>query len=88
MGEKEKGISSLEMAAALDCGMWRADPPIIAIQRKLALKYDLMIIDYHGLLTEMVGSNILFLDDLFPQHIFNEKMANTLIIPIKKYLKL
>jgi tetratricopeptide (TPR) repeat protein len=88
LGQSREGVSSYEEASALDCSLWRADAVIVSIIRKLSLRHDVYLYDYHQNMSQILGKNILFLDDFHPQSLFDENMLKSLVTPIREYLKI
>ncbi|MBT4790083.1 MAG: tetratricopeptide repeat protein [Halobacteriovoraceae bacterium] len=77
-----------ELAIAFDCGNTRGSPVYNSILRKISRTYGYNFFDFHQLLTDESQSNFVFIDDIYPQDYYLEKVVDTLAFKIKKRLKL
>lgn len=88
LGKINEARRHLELAAAYDCSPWRGSPVYNQILKETARRHDTAFYDFQKMLTDHWTSNTTFQDDIYPQNLYMEKMANALAIKIKKLLKL
>jgi len=78
-----------ELAMAYDCGgIGRGSPIFNAILKNVAKKNGLIYLDFHQYLTDQSKTNHTFIDDLYPQDFYLNKLSDMLALRIKKLLKL
>jgi tetratricopeptide (TPR) repeat protein len=78
-----------ELAMAYDCGIPDKGSPIYnAILRSSAKKNGLAYLDFHQYLTDQSKTNHIFMDELYPQDFYLDKLTDMLALRIKKLLKL
>jgi hypothetical protein len=88
IGRVKEARQLLNMATALDCETWRANGIFNAIIKKEAKNQDLHIIDFHKGINLSLGRNVLFLDEIYPQTFFYQKLVKEITKKIKIILKL
>lgn len=76
------------MATAFDCETWRGNAVINNIMRSQISQLGVTHVDFDKLLNNQLGMNVLFLDEIFPQHYFYEKLVIGLTGEVKRILKL
>ncbi len=77
-----------ELAMAYDCGNTRGNPIFNVILKRTAKRYNFDYFDFQQLLVDESRDNFVFLDDIYPQDVYMEKLVQGLAIKIKKRLKL
>lgn len=88
LGKIHEAQKFLELAAAFDCENWRGSPVYNEILRKAADKHDVAFFDLQQMLKDHWTENVVFFDDIYPQNLYMEKMAQAIAARIKKLLKL
>ena len=88
LGKVDEAKRHLSMAAAYDCSNWRGSPVYNEILRRAASKHDVAFFDLQRMLEDHWGANVVFYDEIYPQNLYMEKMANAIAMKIKKLLKL
>lgn len=88
LGKIKEAVQYLKLAMAYDCQQWRGSPVYNQILIKAAHNNDVLIIDFQQLLEDYWTRNVLFMDDIYPQEYYFEKIANILAARIKRLLKL
>lgn len=77
-----------ELAKAYDCQNRGANPIYNVILKRLSTKYQYEFLDFHQLLVDESQFNYVFLDEIYPQDFYMEKVIDALALKIKKRLKL
>lgn len=77
-----------ELSIAYDCNNKRGNPVYNAILRKIAKKHNISFLDYHQMLADESHDNFTFVDEIYPQDFYLEKIVNILSTKIKKRLRL
>lgn len=78
-----------ELAMAYDCGsIGRGSPIFNAILKSTSKKNGLTYLDFHQYLTDQSKTNHTFIDELYPQDFYLDKLTDMLALRIKKLLKL
>lgn len=77
-----------EMAITFDCGNQRGSPIFNAILKKMANKHNYIFFDYHRFLADESSKNYTFVDEVYPQDFYLEKLTDILAQKIQKMLKL
>ncbi len=88
IGKISEALQSLELAAIYDCINYRPNPITNIILRDAAKKHGVAFFDLQEMLKDRWTSNTTFMDDIYPQNLYMEKMASALAQKIKKLLKL
>lgn len=88
LGQNIEAYERLIMAKALDCNPKGANPVFNSIMRSLASEKQVPLIDFERLLLQDWNINEIFLDDVYPQNIYFEKLIKPLSYRIKDLLKL
>jgi hypothetical protein len=83
----EAKLSLLE-ASAYDCQPWRASEVQNSIIRKVARDHQVILFDFAKLVEKDWGENVIFADEIFPQHLYYERGMQQLGTVIKDILKL
>lgn len=78
----------LEKAIAFDCSKRRGSPIFNNILKKNASKYSIQYLDFHQYLVDQSQINYTFIDDIYPQDFYMEKLTDMLSLRIKTLLKL
>lgn len=78
----------LERAIALDCSAPRGNPIYNNIMKKAARANGFQYLDFHQYLVDQSQINHTFIDDVYPQDFYMEKLTDMLSIRIKTLLKL
>lgn len=86
--EGQQSIGFLRKSVAFDCGNKYANPIYNEILKKYADKYGVTYFDFEELTNEQLLTDHPFLDEVYPQDIYLEKVINTLALRIKTLLKL
>jgi len=87
-GNIKEAKKKLLLASAFDCGNWRANPIFNKILKKHASKNDALIVDFSTIVQSGLARNITFVDDIFPQSIYYNKLETELILIIKQIFKI
>jgi len=77
-----------EKAIAFDCGNKDGNPIFNVILKRLSKQYQYNYFDFHQLITDESQHNPTFLDDIYPQDVYFNKMINLISVKIKRRLKL
>ncbi len=77
-----------ELAISLDCSLRSGDPVFNSIMKKLSTQYEVPMLNFHKLLIDQSQSNYTFIEDIYPQDLYFEKVINTISKLIKKRLRL
>lgn len=85
---REEAQKYFELAASFDCENWRGKPIYNAIVKRVTKKYSGTYLDFHQMLYDESTNNITFVDDLYPQDLYYEKLTDILAIKIRTLLKL
>lgn len=88
VGKDQEAISSLELASAFDCEMWRGNPVFNSILRETASRRQIILYDFQRMLLADWQKNTLFLDDIYPQNLYFEKASISVARKIKTLLRL
>lgn len=88
LGRFKEARVYLENSTAFDCETWRGNVLFNNMQRRLAEKNELPLIDFDDLVNQNYGKNILFLDELFPQELYYEQLMEIIQRSIIKSLKI
>lgn len=80
--------SFLEKAIAFDCSKRRGNPVYNNILQKIAKKNSIQYLDFHQYLVDQSQINYTFIDDIYPQDFYMEKLTDMLSLRIKTLLKL
>lgn len=79
---------ALAHAAAVDCATWRINPVFNAIIAQQAANDDLYFIDFDRMLNQQLGQNVLFLNAIYPQHLFYQRFTRILAREIRDILRI
>ncbi len=79
---------ALIQAAATDCETWRINPVFNSLKAHYAHKEDLFFIDFDRMLNQQLGQNVLFLNPIYPQHLFYQRLTQILAREIRTILQL
>lgn len=77
-----------EMSLAMDCGKRPGSPVYNSIIKSMAKRHEVVFFDYHQLLTDESKGNFVFLDEVYPQDFYIEKLIDILAQQIKRRLRL
>ena len=88
LGKFKLAQKNLELAMAFDCGQWRGSPVFNQILKKNAFKSQTVYFDFDAMMKTMWRENELFLDEIYPQNIYYEKLVSALATRIKTVLRL
>lgn len=88
IGKTEEAYQALKLAAVYDCANYRPNPIFNVILKEAAQKHGVAYFDLQKLLRDRMTSNVTFMDDIYPQNLYMEKMASAIALKIKKLLKL
>lgn len=88
LGKIKEAIHYLKLAMAYDCQQWRGNPVYNRILKKIARQNDVPILDFQAMLERQWMKNYIFADEIYPQNLYYEKVADILAMQIKKLLKL
>lgn len=83
-----EAIKYLKLSSAYDCNLWRGNIVYNSILRKIANDKETALFDFQKLIESEWTQNITFIDDIYPQSIYFEKLAKGLAARIKKLLRL
>lgn len=78
----------LEKAIAFDCSKPRGNPIYNSILKRVAKNNGYQFLDFHQYLVDQSQINYTFIDDLYPQDFYMEKLTDMLSLRIKSLLKL
>ena len=84
----EESQKYLERAMAFDCSLPRGNPIYNNIMRKAATANGFQFLDFHQYLVDQSQVNVTFIDDVYPQDFYMEKLTDMLSLRIKTLLKL
>ncbi len=84
----QESIDHLKLASAYDCNLWRGNIVYNSILRKVSKDKETALYDFQKLIESEWMQNITFLDDVYPQSIYFEKLSKGLAARIKKLLRL
>lgn len=84
----DEAISFFEKAAIYDCKNINGNPIFNKILKKVAKNHKIKTLDFAKLIDDASKSNVTFLDDVYVQDIYFEKLVNILALQIKQLLKL
>lgn len=87
-GNIKEAKKNLLLATAFDCGNWRSNPIFNKILKNHAKKNDISLVDFSTIVESGLARNITFVDDIFPQSIYYNKLEEELILVIKQVFKL
>ena len=88
IGKLQEAIESLKKASIYDCELWRGTPILNKILKQNIQKTGVNYIDFNQQIQSNFSKNILFFDEIYPQHIFYEKLLKTLKEKIKRDLNI
>lgn len=88
LGKQEEAINYLKLASAYDCKLWRGNVVYNSILRQVSAEKEIALFDFQRLLENEWNKNITFMDDVYPQGLYFEKLSKGLAARIKKLLKL
>ena len=88
IGNLKKAISSLEKATIFDCDLWRGTPILNIILNQNVKKTGVDSINFDKILQNQFNKNILFFDEIYPQHLFYEKIVKIIKEKIKRKLNI
>lgn len=77
-----------ELAKVYDCANYGANPIYNSIIKKKGKEFQFEVLDFHQLLVDESQSNYVFLDEIYPQDYYLEKVIDALALKIKKRLRL
>lgn len=78
---------SLEMASSFDCGFWRTNLVNNQILIDIANKNEIKVIDFHAMIHLFWGKNTLFVDEIYPQHLYYTLLAQAIGESINSFLE-
>jgi len=87
LGNLKSAYHHMSLANAFDCKFWRSNIVYNSILKRYADLYEVPLVDFQAMIYQDWNKNILFQDDLFPQHIYYEKHISELALIIKPFLK-
>ncbi|OUR97198.1 hypothetical protein A9Q84_12795 [Halobacteriovorax marinus] len=87
-GNIKEAKKNLLLASAFDCGNWRGNPIFNKILKNHATKNDISLVDFAIIVESGLARNITFVDDIFPQSIYYDKLKAELILVIKQIFKI
>ena len=88
LNEYSKSMEMYKKAASFDCKFWRGNPILNNILRMKADEHDVVLFDFAQMVEDDFFINTTFLDSLYPQDLYYEKMSKALGSEIKKILNL
>ena len=80
--------NSGSLALSLDCKNQGGDPVLNSIMIKLAKQYEVALLDFDKLIVDQSKSNFTFIEDIYPQDLYFEKIISTVSSLLKKRLRL
>mgnify|MGYP000497494254 CR=1 FL=1 len=78
----------LKLSSAYDCSLWRGNIVYNSILRQVARDKETALFDFQKLIESEWTQNITFIDDVYPQSIYFERLSKGLAARIKKLLRL
>ncbi len=88
LGRFSEAKTYFENSTAFDCATWRGNVVFNNIIRKAAEKHDLRLVDFDDLVNKNLGSNVLFMDEIYPQELYYEQLVQTIENTIISTLKI
>lgn len=88
LGKIDESIKYLKLSSAYDCVQWRGNVVYNSILKQVSREKEIALFDFQKLLESEYDKNITFIDDIYPQSIYFEKLSKGLAARIKKLLKL
>jgi tetratricopeptide (TPR) repeat protein len=95
LGKASMGLGDLKMAkmafqkaSVFDCANWRGNAVYNAIMKTQAEKSQIPFIDFDLLMSSSLSNEGLFIDEIFPQHLFYKNIIDELIENLKKIINL
>ncbi len=87
-GDFSQAQGALQLAAVYDCEPWRSHAVFNQILLKNADAHDFHVIDFDFMVNQNLGRDVLFLNELFPQDVYYQRMTDELVSIIEKILKI
>ncbi len=88
LGMKKAAIKNLQMASAVDCRRWRTNEVYNTIMRDVANKHEVLLFDFSKMMINRWGSDLTFVDDIFPQNIYYQQAVKIFSGQIKSLLQI
>ena len=88
LGLDEEAQRSLNLAQAFDCLNWRGNPVFNQIIKRQALNKEVILFDFNQMLVDQWTQDVLFLDEIYPQNLYFERMSRSIATRIKNILNL
>ena len=88
LGKLKEAAKYLKLSSAYDCNLWRGNVVYNSILKKVAREKEIALFDFQKLIEAQWNSNITFIDEVYPQNIYYEKLSIALAARLKKLLKL
>jgi hypothetical protein len=88
LGKTKEAAKYLKLSSAFDCNLWRGNIVYNSILKKVARNNEISVFDFQKLIESEWTQNITFMDDIYPQNIYYEKLSIALAARLKKLLKL
>jgi len=88
LGKIKEAKEYLKLSSAYDCRLWRGNIVYNSILRKVAAQKEIALFDFQKLIESEWTQNITFMDDVYPQGVYFEKLSIALAARLKKLLKL
>lgn len=86
LGDLKTARESLLKATVFDCATWRGNAVYNAILRKAAARNLVSVVDFEQTMNGQLSNEGLFMDDIYPQGLFNQNMIKELGDILKKIL--
>lgn len=88
LGKLKEAAKYIKLSSAYDCNLWRGNVVYNSILKKVAREKEIALFDFQKLIESEWNRNITFIDDVYPQNIYYEKLSIALAARLKKLLKL
>lgn len=88
LGELAEARAALYKSTIFDCQNWRGNAVFNAIMKTQAKNRQVMLVDFDQHMASQLSQEGLFIDDIYPQNIFYQRMVNELLINLKKILSI
>lgn len=86
--EYTQSMENYQMAASFDCKLWRTTPILNNIMRTKAAQKSVSMFDFAQMIEDDFFINDTFIDELYPQDFYYERMAKAVGQEVKKLLGL
>lgn len=88
IGQLSEAQGSLQLATAYDCRPWRANVVTNQLLLTMADSYKFTVLDFDFMVNQNLGRDVLFLNELYPQDIYYQRLAQRLVDEVKLIYRL